>query len=275
MIYFAQAGSSGPIKIGRASNPSRRVSDLHTANPHGVTLIGAFDPGPAMLLDAYSADKAAERWLHKIFAAHRMNGEWFRPHGDVVSYIDGVLRNPSSWAGDSCPLEIAKAASAPQPKPSVSQEVTWMTEPILRHGVTRISDAMVDAGVFVIRCGYGMPTSDHIARSFISAIPHGFRDVLHLASCMTAVAVGLGVQFDAPSRPRSPLVIVGTDSTSNANVAHLINVDDSDIRPEPERGTIYTGIVEGRQVSLSKYLVARTTVADDVASQVAQPAAAP
>jgi hypothetical protein len=76
-VYFIQAGTSGPIKIGTAQDPQSRLVRLQTANPwplYSVLLIWA----PAGL----------ERELHRLLAEHRIRGEWFRPHADVWAAIE-------------------------------------------------------------------------------------------------------------------------------------------------------------------------------------------
>jgi hypothetical protein len=74
-VYFIQAGD-GPIKIGVATNPKRRLAVLQTANPHPLKLL---------------ATKAGGAWreieYHSRFAAHRLQGEWFSPHPDILAEI--------------------------------------------------------------------------------------------------------------------------------------------------------------------------------------------
>jgi hypothetical protein len=59
---------SGPIKIGRADNPRRRVADLGVSTPIEVIFIGA--------LFSEHADHE-EKGLHQKLAAHHVKGEWF------------------------------------------------------------------------------------------------------------------------------------------------------------------------------------------------------
>lgn len=43
MIYFIQAGESGPIKIGVALDPCKRLAELQTGHYEGLRIIGLMD----------------------------------------------------------------------------------------------------------------------------------------------------------------------------------------------------------------------------------------
>ena len=78
MIYFIKNISNGQIKIGFAVKPNKRLADLQTGSTDKLILIKAIDGGPA--------DEAA---LHEKFAVHRLNGEWFSPHDEIIEFIRG------------------------------------------------------------------------------------------------------------------------------------------------------------------------------------------
>lgn len=78
-LYFIQAGSTGPIKIGVAKHPLERMKTLQTASPVELFF---------RALEWSSA--GVERDLHRIFAAHRVRGEWFAPHPDLFSFVAEV-----------------------------------------------------------------------------------------------------------------------------------------------------------------------------------------
>lgn len=65
-VYLIRAGENGPVKIGRASDPAQRLSDLQTA--HWETL---------RLIRVWEGDAAEESALHLQFADLRIRGEWF------------------------------------------------------------------------------------------------------------------------------------------------------------------------------------------------------
>lgn len=74
LVYFIQAGeSSGPIKIGIANDPNRRIVLMQTCCPLELRLLLAV-PG---------SERHEER-LHQLLKAHRIRGEWFEPHADVL-----------------------------------------------------------------------------------------------------------------------------------------------------------------------------------------------
>ena len=66
-VYLIQAGENGPIKIGRAVDPERRLRGLQCAHYETLTLRRVW-PG----------DWAEEVALHRAFADFRIRGEWHR-----------------------------------------------------------------------------------------------------------------------------------------------------------------------------------------------------
>lgn len=80
-VYFVQAVDGGPIKIGFSENPLERLRALQMASPASLRLV-ALVPG------SYADEAAVHAHLH----AHRLHGEWFTDHEDVLD----VLRAPLS-----------------------------------------------------------------------------------------------------------------------------------------------------------------------------------
>lgn len=76
VVYFVQSTAGGPVKIGWSASPERRVKDLECGSPFPLRIL-AMIPGNA----------TTEGALHKRFAAHRLRGEWFAPHTDLLEYI--------------------------------------------------------------------------------------------------------------------------------------------------------------------------------------------
>lgn len=70
VLYFAQAGEYGPIKIGitSAGRLSRRIEELQNGCPWRVEL-----------RKVVAGSRRLERALHRTAAPWRMNGEWFYP----------------------------------------------------------------------------------------------------------------------------------------------------------------------------------------------------
>lgn len=75
IVYFVQE-SGGPVKIGTTTAIRNRVSALQTSTPRTLTFLGAVSGG-----------ERVERRVHELFGAHRLSGEWFSPHPDVLSFI--------------------------------------------------------------------------------------------------------------------------------------------------------------------------------------------
>ena len=80
-VYFVQAETGGPVKIGRSANPSARLASLQTAHPHLLRIVAKMAGGAEV-----------ERAMHRLFAASRIRpeGEWFNPTPDLVAFIKEV-----------------------------------------------------------------------------------------------------------------------------------------------------------------------------------------
>ncbi len=86
-VYFARAGSDGPIKIGiTTGDPVARIAALQTGCPWPLVFIGSV-----------SGSFQQEAWLHARFAAERMKGEWFNPSPGLLTAIDEILRPGFEW----------------------------------------------------------------------------------------------------------------------------------------------------------------------------------
>lgn len=83
-VYFIQAGTSGPIKIGTARNAIARMEALQISCSEELRLL-AFIPG----------DQIVERALHREFRADRMRGEWFEPSPALLARIAILIGDPS------------------------------------------------------------------------------------------------------------------------------------------------------------------------------------
>lgn len=75
-VYFVQS-ESGSIKVGMAVDVSARLRSLQTANPSKLKLLATCAGG-----------RTLEREYHSRFAAHRLHGEWFLPHPDILAEIE-------------------------------------------------------------------------------------------------------------------------------------------------------------------------------------------
>lgn len=78
-VYFVQAGSDGPIKIGVALDVEKRRTQLQEASWEKLTILARV-PG----------DQGTERMLHEEFRDFRIRGEWFRPDPVLLTFIDSL-----------------------------------------------------------------------------------------------------------------------------------------------------------------------------------------
>lgn len=75
-LYMIREGESGPIKIGRSSDPWKRLDTLQSGNPRQLHIIAAYRVGKTA--------HVIERNAHREFITHRMIGEWYAPVEGVV-----------------------------------------------------------------------------------------------------------------------------------------------------------------------------------------------
>ncbi|ABB33266.1 Putative helicase A859L [Geobacter metallireducens RCH3] len=86
-VYFIKSESSHEIKIGYTAGPiEKRITSLQTAHSSNLRVLATV-PGT----------REYEKELHRKFADHRLKGEWFAPHHDLVSFI-AVLKDNDSRA---------------------------------------------------------------------------------------------------------------------------------------------------------------------------------
>lgn len=78
-VYFIQATTGGPVKIGYSAKPYARLATLRSGSA-GDLRVAALTPGGV----------EEERMLHRLFARHRIRprGEWFHPAPAILALID-------------------------------------------------------------------------------------------------------------------------------------------------------------------------------------------
>jgi len=79
MIYFIQAVSGGPIKIGHTNKQQcgHRLTGLQVGNPEMLSL-----------LFSYHGCERSEAALHARFDYAHLRGEWFHPVPELLDHID-------------------------------------------------------------------------------------------------------------------------------------------------------------------------------------------
>jgi len=84
-VYFIRSEKNHEIKIGfTAGQVEKRLSSLQTAHPYKLQLWATI-PGTTEY----------EKSLHERFASIRLEGEWFKPHPDLVAFISVILNDQS------------------------------------------------------------------------------------------------------------------------------------------------------------------------------------
>lgn len=74
-VYFIQAGKDGPVKIGWAKDPIKRMKELQCASAATLRLLAAERGG-----------RDLEAAFHRVFAVVRIGGEWFAPSSLVLAH---------------------------------------------------------------------------------------------------------------------------------------------------------------------------------------------
>jgi hypothetical protein len=99
-VYFVQQGENGPVKIGRAVDPERRVATLQTGN--------AID---LHLREVVPGDSTLESTMHQRFADARIRGEWFGADylPLILAYAEGIAESAvlEHDGGPSAPVVTA------------------------------------------------------------------------------------------------------------------------------------------------------------------------
>jgi hypothetical protein len=77
LVYFIR-GAGGAIKIGFTQQPLKgRLKCIQNGSPVRLEVL-AVRP----------ASQECERAYHRRYARHRLHGEWFKPHPDILAEID-------------------------------------------------------------------------------------------------------------------------------------------------------------------------------------------
>lgn len=75
--YFIRARGTGDIKIGKTNSPGVRLKTVATYVARGIDLVAC-----------YPSTIDHETELHRDFERHRLNGEWFLGHSDILDYLE-------------------------------------------------------------------------------------------------------------------------------------------------------------------------------------------
>lgn len=125
-IYLIEA-ENGRVKIGSSNDPAFRANSIAGASPIPVRLIAQW-PG----------SKGDEFELHKRFSAFRVHREWFRPDGELSTFVY-VNRGVGV---DAIPLwdEVAISQSCPDAKRRKQSEAHKRNWADPEHRARRLED---------------------------------------------------------------------------------------------------------------------------------------
>jgi hypothetical protein len=76
MVYLITCSKTRTCKIGYASTPQNRLSQLQVGNPFALELVATM---PGEVVD--------EKLLHKKFEKYRLKGEWFEYNSEIKEYF--------------------------------------------------------------------------------------------------------------------------------------------------------------------------------------------
>jgi len=80
-LYFIRAGADGPVKIGVAADPWKRLETLQIGNHEKLELLAI----------CYSS-VTEERLIHRILDGQRIHGEWFKPTDELMAAVRQIQR---------------------------------------------------------------------------------------------------------------------------------------------------------------------------------------
>lgn len=76
VVYFIRNRDTGAVKIGTTGNITARLNALRLQGGLDLELLGTVSGG-----------RDVEGGLHRLFAVHRVRGEWFNPAPEILDYI--------------------------------------------------------------------------------------------------------------------------------------------------------------------------------------------
>jgi hypothetical protein len=78
VVYFLRGSVTGRIKIGWSSDLEMRITGIQTGSE------------PVEVLCTLPGSRTLEGHLHEKFDEHRVHGEWFNPHDEILQFVEQV-----------------------------------------------------------------------------------------------------------------------------------------------------------------------------------------
>ncbi len=89
-IYFIQEENNGLVKIGYSKNPKNRKNSLQIDCSRKLEIIKIIE-----------GDYKRENYIHHICSRFNVRGEWYRPHPELLDYIDKL---EDEYSKESCKM---------------------------------------------------------------------------------------------------------------------------------------------------------------------------
>lgn len=115
IVYFIQSETGGAVKIGKSTDPQRRLRTLQTGHPGRLMLLG-------------TTTEFSERELHSRFAHCCANGEWFNLSPALISFLcSHVIATPPTAARTArCPpTRAAREDRIPEAISKLPRSYDW------------------------------------------------------------------------------------------------------------------------------------------------------
>jgi len=153
-IYFIGSVESGTVKIGKSSNPEKRVAELQTGNSNRLVLYGVI----------HDVNEYCENRLHKQFEDIRLEGEWFKLTDELIQFIvsktdkpshNTKTRTESDVKPDPLDVEINKIVKSKKPRCMNVRENyrKWATRAYLISKDKSLRHQLESKGIYVSGSG--------------------------------------------------------------------------------------------------------------------------
>lgn len=116
VYFFRAADGTGPVKIGWAIEPKKRLSDVQRMSPVRLCLLTTVEGG-----------RNLEAELHRTYRQFRLWGEWFKADRELMAFIGSNMAPPPP-----APLPPEQPKAEPKPVVQVEDPELWTLEKVGR-----------------------------------------------------------------------------------------------------------------------------------------------
>jgi len=138
VTYFILARTLGRVKIGKALDPEKRLTELQTGAPEELELLLCLPNKPPF----------EESQLHQRFKNYRVCGEWFEYRHDLKLFVCNKIQDPLPNASDDKAVSptgkyaaYLDRAAQDRPRKTVDDPISERAHQLLNsHMFTRYDD---------------------------------------------------------------------------------------------------------------------------------------